>query len=929
MTGTPKERTMSHKANLALSAATVTGSGVLLAAMTGVPTWATMLGAAATCLACAKYGTGALEDSPALDHLDKAGIEEAAKVFPLAPAAHAAWVAGALLVDAPGWWAATLVGLGFAEYGTARLIEYRAKNRQRRDAAEAVPPPAVVNSPHGELVVADPHGPINGMTNVLAAAGIQNVRVVGWCPVGPPGEVLGVKFTVKLTAAAARKSDNARLSPASTEAVAIAVSEATGNEIGSSWVQIVKVPAAGTYEITITNSDTMTRVYPYVIDPRPVSIKDPALIGYGIDGMPHYELVNQHWLHTGGTRFGKTGLVQVIRTHVLRSRDAVLWVGGTEKLYDSVGPWVDPYIGTGIRPPIDWVAKGAKDTLDMITAAFLLGRWRQSIPHHMRGGFKDVIVEIDEASFFLMIEKMLTDIEGESFTPSQMAAAVIKGVGSAGVLIHLVSQRGTNDQLGNEGGVINANIQVRTCFRTSDEEDVWRALGYKIQIPQHKGEFLVRGEDGEVVRLRAPYIQETDPNKRKVHDGANLNDVAMSLANTWTGLDAASAHALGDLYRNRPQTAEQLYQYLTGLDPDLEFGMPVTGSAVQGGDGGSLASTAAPQPGPDGGSRHPEGVTNFGPDAPGNDATVGGPHLPGSPVPVSPRPGTSAPHSPATTESGDPWRPPAAVPVGTNAGNGNHPFPAQPVTDAPAVPGMVPEPREPAFSGAGPAREPQLAFPGTAGSAWPGTNGPGTAPQAAPMGMPSAARIGGAHTAPDVEQDTMTRTLALIDRLQSVNDDEGLERLLALGGDPKVDIVKALDAFEAELDGRPFAGPVHHAAPVITPPSAAMAGFPRAPMATVREVVPSVSLADAIVVIVAASRFDGMTRGELIDALIEDGENTNLPRSFKQQVSNRLTDLLQAGTLVRDAGRYWTPEFAGEHTTTGADTDDTDADDTD
>lgn len=923
MTG--KERTMSWKANLTLSAGTVTGSGVLLAAMTGVPTWATMLGAGAACLACAKYGSGALEDSPALDHLDQQGIEQAAKVFPLAPAAHAAWVAGALLVDAPGWWAATLVGLGFAEYGVARHIEYRAANRQRRNPPAApAPPPAIVNSPHGELVVADPQGPINGMTQVLAAAGINHVRVVAWCPVGPPGEVLGVKFTAKLTAAALRKSsDNSRLSAASTEAIAIAVSEATGNEIGSSWVQIVKVPAAGTYEITITNSDTMTRVYPYAIDPRRVSIKDPALIGYGIDGLPHHERVCQHWLHTGGTRFGKTGLVQVIRTHVLRARDAVLWVGGTEKLYDSVGPWVDPYIGTGIRPPIDWIAKGAKDTLDMITAAFVLGRWRQSIPHHMRTGFKDVIVEIDEASFFLMIEKMLTDLDGESFTPSQMAAAIIKGVGSAGVWIHLVSQRGTNDQLGNEGGVINANIQVRTCFRTSDEEDVWRALGYKIQIPQHKGEFLVRGEDGEVVRLRAPYIQETDPNKPKVHDGANLNDVAMSLANTWTGLDEASAHALGDLYRNRPQTAEQLYRYLTGLDPDLEFGMPVTGSAVQGGDGGSLASTAAPQPGRDGAPYHPEDVTNFGPDEPGNGATVGAAHLPGSPVPVSPRPGTSAPNGPATTERGDPWRPPTAVPVGTNTGNGNHPFPATPVPAAPAVPSVVPEPREPAFPGAEPTREPQPAFPGTNGSAWPGTIGTGTAPQAAPTPMPSTAPIGGAHTAPDVEQDTMLRTLALIERLQSVNDDDGLDRLLTLGADPKVDIVKALDAFEAELDGRPVAGPIHHTAPVTTPSSAMPAGFPRPAMPTAREVVPSVSLAEAIAVIVAASRFDGMTRGEIINAL---SENTNLARSFKQQVSNRLTDLVQAGTLVRDAGRYWTPEFAGEHTTTGTETDDADTD---
>src|SRR4029077_1323709 len=128
-----------------------------------------------------------------------------------------------------------------------------------------------------------------------------------------------------------------------------------------------------------------------------------------------------------------------------------------------------------------------------------------------------------------------------------------------GVWIHLVSQRGTNDQFGEAGGSITANLQVRTAFRTSDEDEIGRAFGdWKLPMPANKGEYYIQGTDGDVRRLRAPYIQETDPKKPRLHDGANLSDVALSLAGMWQGLDRESAWALGAVYANRPQTAEDL-----------------------------------------------------------------------------------------------------------------------------------------------------------------------------------------------------------------------------------------------------------------------------------------------------------------------------------------------------------------------------------
>jgi hypothetical protein len=594
-------RTLSWKTYLTASAAITTGTATVLAAMTGTPTGLVMAGAAAACAVCAKLGRGALNYSPALNYLDNRTREQAVRLFPLAPAAHAAWVAGAMLIDAPAQWAAALVALGAAEYGVARGLEYKAKIIPKpRDAAVAAVDPQSQSTAtsSGKLVHTDPQQPITVMQRVLGLAGLGHVHVTGWEWIGPRNEILGITFSVKLPPNAGKRSggESPKLSMVNAEAIAIAFGEITGTEIGSSWVQITKLPAAGAYTITVTSSDTMKRLYPYQIDARRVSIADPALVGYGIDGLPHYERVNQHWLHTGGTRFGKTGLVQVLRTHTLRAaHEAVLWVGGTEKLYDSVGPWVDPFIGTGKRPPIDWVAKGPQDTLNMITAAFILGRWRQSVPHHRRGGFKTVVVEIDEASFFLMLERLVIEYEGESLTPSRMVENIIKGIGSADVWIHLVSQRGTNDQFGESGGSITANIQVRTAFRTSDGDEIGRAFGdWKLPMPANAGEYYIQGTDSDVRRLRAPYIQETDPKKPRLHNGANLNDVALSLADMWQGLDRESAWALGEVYANRPQTAEDLFRYLTGMDPDLEFGPSVTGSVVHGGDSADVLCRPVP-----------------------------------------------------------------------------------------------------------------------------------------------------------------------------------------------------------------------------------------------------------------------------------------------------------------------------------------------
>lgn len=885
-------RDIPWKTYLTTSGVITTGTGTVLAAVTGTPTAVIVGGAIAACAACAKLGVDTLRRSPRLDHLDKKVREQAVRLFPLAPAAHAAWVAGAMIIDAPPQWAAALVGLGAAEYAVARGLEYKDKITPKPQPA-AIPAPSPSTTAPGEvaratsdLVPNESTKPVWAMQQVLTTAGLGHISVKKWEWVGPSGEILGIKYTVKLPANLGKKGggEAPSLTMNNAESIAIAFGEVIKNpdgsdcEIGSSWVQIQKLPLAGTYTITITNSDTMSRLYPYEIDARSTSVREPALIGYGIDGFPVRESVAQHWLYTGGTRFGKTGLVQTVRAHILRCRDAVLWCGGTVKLYDSLGPWVDPFLGTGILPPIDWIADGAQDLLDMVTAAFKLGRWRQKVPHTLRRNFKNIILEIDEASFFLMLEKTGIEYEGEWWTPSAMVENIIKGVGSAGIYIHLVSQRGTNDQFGASGGSITANIHVRVAFRTSDGEDIGRAFGnYKLPKPRNKGEYYMQGtsivedEEGDIRRLRAPYIQETDPTKPHLHDGANLNDVARAIAPIAAangGLDAESTAALvNEKYAMRPRTAEQLFTYLTGMDPAVAYPTAPVGVAPVGGDGADglgrpVVSSATPPAG-DGG------------------AGTGGP-VPGS-APV--------PNLGSRPADGDP------VPVGVPAAATTSPVPEGSAVPEPR-PAPVPEPgsRGTEFPTPVPAQvgaqflDPVPAVPGSGPSGFP-----------VPVASGSGATV--QRSSQEVAQE---RASILIKQLMEAGDTDGINRLARVGS------LDELDEFEAELNGTPIPGRVTVAerpAPpawqptTYQPPTPAPApAMPPAPAASqVVQLEDRLSRADRILRIILDAGPEGISRGEIIAALIEGGDEATAP-SFEQQVDNALRGHKKRGTVV-SAGR--------------------------
>src|SRR5207245_531739 len=123
---------------------------------------------------------------------------------------------------------------------------------------------------------------------------------------------------------------------------------------------------------------------------------------------------------------------------------------------------------------------------------------------------------------------------------SHAAENLTKGAASGGVHIRVVAQRGTNDNWGDCGGNISANIAAQSAFHSGDQAEIGRAtVDWKLANPRHPGEFwLVPGTGKPVIKLKAPYAQQSDPQREKLHDGATISEVSWARRNFYTTLDA-------------------------------------------------------------------------------------------------------------------------------------------------------------------------------------------------------------------------------------------------------------------------------------------------------------------------------------------------------------------------------------------------------
>jgi hypothetical protein len=452
--------------------------------------------------------------------------------------------------------AGILAALAVGVYWSARGLEYRLlKLRPPAHARSETDPDELLG--HREKILAA----------ALRQAGLGFVRVL------PGSEPLrsnaGWQFRGRTQSKTrlrgdARAGAQVELTSRHMEALAIALAEITGRDVESSWVRCRKERQAGTYSFTITNRDLMAEVIPYVDDPTPTSITTPALVGIEIDGREHRERLDQHGRNIGSSTSGKTSLINLELAHATRSTDALVWVAGVQKLYDLVGPWLEPYYNTGLRPPLNWVANGQTDTLTMMAAAMELARWRQRQPMNQRR-WRTILLFLDEFSFTAQSRQKVM-FQGEWVDASWLASGMLRGAASANIYVRMATQRSTIDHFGDKGGDVIANIAVNNAFRSKDWAEIGRMTNdYKLPVPQWPGEYYLLS-NSDPLNLKAPYIQTPDPSKPRLHDGATIADVAWSRRHL-VGADLAESEglaALGAAYANRNQLVnDQMMRYLT------------------------------------------------------------------------------------------------------------------------------------------------------------------------------------------------------------------------------------------------------------------------------------------------------------------------------------------------------------------------------
>ena len=561
--------------------AVIAGAVAAVLAFFAVPLVPAGIGLAVVSLVVSGAARTVVVHADAVEHLSEQARAKAAGWVTAGVVTHAVWVL--LVVLRPDlWlvWAAALALLCAITYAVASALAYTlAKIYPRVQAQrqlEAQQRPVAAVMPGVGVDPADHTHPYNIARRAFHLRGYGWLEITGWPPIISGGEVIGIAYRVQIPAGNAdtKSANRTKLSGEDVEPLAIAFSKVLGIPLESGWVHITKEKAAGVYTVSVTTVDALAKVFPYEDTLEWTSIKTPTVIGHRVDGSVVTETLNRHWADTGATRSGKTSLIHTKRGHITKCRDAVLWVGGTQKLFDSVGPWIDPYLGTDEELPIQAIANGPLDTAAMLATACTIARARQTVPHRQRTGFMDIVVELDEASFFLVLNKVSAVFEGIAKNPTQLACDLVKGMGSAGVWLHLAAQRGTNNNWGDLGGDISANIHTQTVFSTNDDGEVGRATGdWKMPPPTHPGELLYTTGKGQPVhRLKAEYIQTTDPTEPVLHDGPTISDVAWSRRHFVRRLDAWSeqvARAASEWYRNRPTRADDVYEYLTGVVLDL------------------------------------------------------------------------------------------------------------------------------------------------------------------------------------------------------------------------------------------------------------------------------------------------------------------------------------------------------------------------
>jgi hypothetical protein len=376
--------------------------------------------------------------------------------------------------------------------------------------------------------------------------------------------------------------------PAEAEAIANALSQRTGYRLKTDWVEISENDGwAGERIITVIQEDVMAKIRPYIDDPSWASIHDPMLYGYRLTGEKYHHLLIQHDQYIGMSTSGKSSLLQCIIAYVTRCANARLWIGGVGKLYDLVGEWCECYMGTEFPIPIDWIATGPQDTLEMMAAALRVAHYRQNLPTDQQQDWPALICIFDEVTDIAEDDEHTVIYEGRRMFGTDLLAKFARRTASGNVFMKLATQRDTNDMFGDKGGTTTAQILLTAAFMSQDTGSLGRLMSdnYKLPMPRHRGECWLKPGNGDLpLKLKVPYLQPASRGKKRLHDGITIPEVAWSRRLTRSSLDAGSIAAAGEPYARRyTHMTPEFQNYLRG---------------IEGGGGSTVLTTSAPRPTP-------------------------------------------------------------------------------------------------------------------------------------------------------------------------------------------------------------------------------------------------------------------------------------------------------------------------------------------
>lgn len=380
------------------------------------------------------------------------------------------------------------------------------------------------------------------------------------------------------------------------EAIAIAMAEATSLPVQRGQVIVEPTKNVGEFKVTIYESaEFASRVIPFMdkFGSIPTSIGELCPVGFQTNRTPGLLDLKQHGQIIGESSSGKTSLIHRMLAHATRCPDCIIWIGGVWKLYNFVGPWLEIYRNTGIKPPFDYTVHGHEDVANMIGAFLRSAYYRQSLPMDARDTLPTIILVLDEVTFIVEDKYTKVIIHGnDGITLSQGIARVARGTHEMDQVMWLATQRDTQDNLGPEGGTTAAQMGFAFVFRIRDQHTLGRVF-HKYQLEQivNRGEcWADLGPDNPIVRLRVAYPQTDNLRGRPpLHDGPKLSQISWARRDIPHVLDAGSAQAAGECYADRFQLVDDDFlEYLRKPKPTtapaaLGMASGVVGSSLSSG----------------------------------------------------------------------------------------------------------------------------------------------------------------------------------------------------------------------------------------------------------------------------------------------------------------------------------------------------------